>query len=63
MVYYRRRITGGGSGQVTGGGRVQNRFYDLCEDPLILAAIHYLEREEERCIAYQNELLAAKWET
>tara|TARA_Y100000310_G_scaffold138352_1_gene137329 strand:+ start:1458 stop:1835 length:378 start_codon:yes stop_codon:yes gene_type:complete len=30
------------------GGRVPNRYYDRCSDPLIIEACHYLEYEQER---------------
>ncbi|MBK6920564.1 MAG: hypothetical protein IPH07_24400 [Deltaproteobacteria bacterium] len=39
--YYRRRTDDG--------ARVQNPFFDACDDWLIHAAILYLEHEEERC--------------
>jgi len=54
MPYYRARTQSG--------NRVQNRLYDLTEDPLILSAIHYLEYQEGRAVNHQMERIAAQRE-
>lgn len=54
LAYYRKRTEGG--------GRVPNRLYNTCDDPIILAAIEYLEHEEERSVGYQYKRINEKRE-
>lgn len=46
LVPYYRRSDGNG-------GRIPNQLLDRCEDPVVIAGVHYYEMHEDLCRAYR----------